>query len=46
MIQNQCEHFFGEFHIRSIGDKFDADRHCTSPGPNHEFSMIRFLEVP
>ena len=46
MIQNQCEHLFGEFHIRSIGDKFDADHHGTSPGSNHEFSMIRSYVVP
>ena len=40
MIQNQFEHLFGEIQTRSIGDKFNAERHCISSGWNHEFSMI------
>ena len=41
MIQNQFEHLFGEIQTRSIGDKFNAERHCISSGWNHEFSMIQ-----
>ena len=43
MIQKQFEHLFGEIQTRSIGDKFNAERHCISSGWNHEFSMIPFF---
>ena len=40
MIHNQFEHLFGEIHTRSLGDTFNAERHCVSSGWKDEFSMI------
>ena len=41
MSPNQFEHLFGEIHTRSIGEKFNPERHCISSVWNHEFSMIQ-----
>ncbi len=43
MIHNQFDHLFGECQTRTIGDKCETDRHCTSFGSNHKFCMIHNL---